>query len=379
MPETIEPVTPIVTTNVGGGHSLKQTKVLKRESGLELLRIIAMLLIVVHHVHLWGGISIATTWGQKLSELCGAGGKLGVNIFILISAYFMVNKKFKLTRILNTVLQATFYSLVIYALFTIFGDVEFTFTGFIYALFAVFYNKWWFVTAYLMLMLLSPALNIVLHAVDKKTLGLCLLGMASFTILFPYVSKILTDEIIETPYFTDIFFFSELYFIGGYIKLYGLNLKKRWVALITFVVLCFGLLVTYTGRLGGWREMGWQQGSLTNFVCAVGLLLIFKDFKFQSRVINTIASTTFGIYLIHENIYMRGWEYAFCRETFFAGVTSSALMFLLLTVTVFVFSAVIDFIRLQTIHRATNKFLKFVDQKIADRKVAKINDNNNNA
>ena len=80
----------------------------QRESGLELLRIIAMLLIVTHHVCYWGGVQGSTALEQVLMKCCGLGGRLGVNIFVLISAYFMVQKKFKLTRILNTILQTSF-------------------------------------------------------------------------------------------------------------------------------------------------------------------------------------------------------------------------------------------------------------------------------
>lgn len=62
------------------------------------------------------------------------------------------------------------------------------------------------------------------------------------------------------------------------------------------------------------RELYWNISSFSNFVGAVGLLLIFKDFKFKSRIVNGVAATTFGIFLIHENPYVRGWIYKFLRQ-----------------------------------------------------------------
>ncbi len=362
--ESLTPPEP-VSVNVGGGNPR-----LQRESGLELLRLIAMLLIVMHHVYLFGGITVATTLGQILYLFCGSGGKIGVSVFILISAYFMVNKPFKLTRILNIVLQTTFYAVVIYLLFTIFGNVKFTWKGLVFALLPVLYDQYGFVTGYIVMLLLSPVLNLVLHTVNKKTLGRSILGMIGFTILFPYCSFLLIGEIYDVPYLNEVIYFVELYCVGGYLKLYGINLSKAWgVVIITGVTLILGMVVNC---FDGWRELCLQCATLSNFVCAVGLLLICKDWKFQSRIVNVLASTTFGIYLIHENSYMRDWEYAFCRQTLFPHVTSAAAVFILMTVTIFVVALVIDLVRQQTIHRITNKCLQAVDRKFAKRKQQKV-------
>ena len=335
-----------------------QKQVLKRESGLELLRIITMFLIVMHHVFIHGEIGVGAEIFLSMF------GKLGVNIFVLISAYFMVNKPFKLTRILNLVLRTTFYSIMIYLVFLISGAIEFTFSDLIYALFPVLYLQWWFVTAFVLLMFLSPVLNLVLKSVDKKTLAQSIGLLVSFTILFPYVSKILTGDYFEVPYLNELFFFIELYCIGGYIRLYGLHVPKIWVIIITIIIILYGMIATCFEQLGGERELYLQISSLSNFIAAVGLLLIFKDFKFQSRIVNTIASTTFGIYLIHENVYMCVWEYSFLCKTIFPSVNSTGLLFFLVSITIFVACMIIDFICLQTVHRIGKKFLQFIDKKI---------------
>lgn len=69
-----------------------------RNSNLELLRIVSMILIIMHHYAVHGGFDLLNTeldlnriWIQILS----IGGKIGVNCFVLITGYFMINSKFK--------------------------------------------------------------------------------------------------------------------------------------------------------------------------------------------------------------------------------------------------------------------------------------------
>ena len=69
----------------------------ERQSGIELLRIVAMMLIIVHHL-------IMSTCGSKIdypfsggrgilfAGFCGF-GKVGVAIFFLITGYFLCGKK----------------------------------------------------------------------------------------------------------------------------------------------------------------------------------------------------------------------------------------------------------------------------------------------
>lgn len=343
------------------------TKITKpqRESGLELLRIIAMLLIVLHHVYYWGWLAANPTAEEGIFGLfCRQIGKFGVNVFVLISGYFMVNKRFKLTRVLNIVLQTTFYTFVIYLFFTLFGKVQFTWKGLIFSILPVLYEQYWFVTMYVILLLLSPILNLILHTFNQKTLGLGLLGLLAYTILFPYFSKILIGEFFESAFYNQIIFWIELYCVGGYLQLHGIKLPKMWVVIIMVVSIIYGIMIAC---FDGEREIR-SVTSWSNFAVAVGLLLIFKDFKFQSRIINTIATTTFGIYLLHENSYVRDWVYGFCQRTLFSSVSSPVLWVVLSTLTIFTVCMVIDFLRQQTIHRATNRFLQYVDQKLAQRK-----------
>lgn len=73
---------------------VKYVKKAPRQSNLELSRILAMYLIVMHHFSVHGGVSIWSgsaplSFNFYLDQLLSTGGKIGVNLFVLITGYFL--------------------------------------------------------------------------------------------------------------------------------------------------------------------------------------------------------------------------------------------------------------------------------------------------
>ena len=80
---------------------MNKTKV-QRNSNLEILRIIAMLFIIAHHfsVHGFGDVNFAISNANNyVIYFFGILGKIGVDVFIIISAYFMIDSKFNLKKL----------------------------------------------------------------------------------------------------------------------------------------------------------------------------------------------------------------------------------------------------------------------------------------
>ena len=105
----------------------------KRNSNIELLRIIAMFLIVLSHYAVHSGVNSASLpigFNRFLLEASGLGG-IGVILFVLITGYYCINKKnpFRLKRMLSMIFQVLFYSLALYLLFCILGAEKLTVTG----------------------------------------------------------------------------------------------------------------------------------------------------------------------------------------------------------------------------------------------------------
>jgi peptidoglycan/LPS O-acetylase OafA/YrhL len=87
-------------------------KVRTRKSNFELLRVIAMIMIIAHHFaghgiqHDLEGSTAYVIWrnGSLLNKivdcLFAPGGKIGVGIFFMLTGYFLINKRsFSLKKI----------------------------------------------------------------------------------------------------------------------------------------------------------------------------------------------------------------------------------------------------------------------------------------
>lgn len=96
-----------------------------RSSNFELLRIFCMLSIVAVH-YVWHGGSAASGSNIAAAYFLGNFAQIGVACFVLIGAWFLIDKEFSITRIFNLSKQITFYSLSIALLLFIIGMASYT-------------------------------------------------------------------------------------------------------------------------------------------------------------------------------------------------------------------------------------------------------------
>ena len=271
------------------------TKPLKvpRRSSLELLRIICMFFIVAHHFSVHGqyGDMEMSFFNEFIKHVLGAGGKLGVNVYVLISGYFLINSKFNVKRIIKTVLLTSFYSSIIYLIIALSTPgVSLSAGEFFESLFAIKNDEYWFVTCYVAMAILSPFINKLIHALGEKEHIILIVVLLLMQSALPH----------RDPYFnfSSTAWFITLYIIAGYLRLYPKKAfsNKRVVGILS-LVLCT--------VLGLWSA----TTKMSNIVClftSVVLFLFFNSLNIKTnRIINLISKTTFGIYLIHDNNYLR--------------------------------------------------------------------------
>ena len=89
----------------------------KRIVSIELLRILAMMMVVMLHYLSKGGLLTSLTeefsGGAYIAWLLEAFSIVAVNVYMLISGYFLVESGFKFGRLAELVCQVLFYSLLI--------------------------------------------------------------------------------------------------------------------------------------------------------------------------------------------------------------------------------------------------------------------------
>ena len=94
----------------------------KRDIGIEILRMLAMLLIVCQHFLNHGGIYKNAGENVFLLHLINQLFAPSVNIFVLISGYFSLNSHFKWQKPAGLYLQVIFYLLLMPLVGAAFGQ-----------------------------------------------------------------------------------------------------------------------------------------------------------------------------------------------------------------------------------------------------------------
>lgn len=350
-----------------------------RNSNFELLRILAILMIVGDHFSGYGKFNydIAEfSLNRFYIQFLEFGGKLGVCIFILISGYFLVNNNnIKISKVIKLWIQILFYSIIIYLIFVIFGLEPFSIKETVKYLLPISGFHWWFATTYLVLYLISPYLNILLHSMDKKTYQKMLFINTILWCLMPTFTGRFLDRSYLIP-------FIYLYLIAGYIRIWKddikINYKKCFLMALFVIILTFSSVIVFD-ILGSKINYFYIHAThfygmekLTTILTALFIFLGFKNININknfTKVINTISSATFGVYLLHENRLLRSfiWINTFHINKF--AHSNLLIPYSLLAIfTVYIICTLIELIRINLLEKnymkLINRFIPFINFKI---------------
>lgn len=343
------------------------------KSNFELLRIISMILIVAHHFSVHGGFiynSTTITINRLWIQFIQMGGKIGVNIFVIITGYFLVTmSSLKITKILMIWGQVFFYSVGIYLVFLGTGHIGLDIKELLKNMFPFIYQRWWFASTYIILYILSPFINKTLTNLSKKDYRFLVMIITVVTCIIPtfFIGS------FEVSNFT---WFVSLYIISGYIRIWedSNRIKSRYyfgmaacIALLTyFSVVLFDILGLSSSFFSMHATYFYGQNILPIFLISLFLFLGFKNIEMgYSKTINTISSATFGVYLIHENYLIREWIWKVVfKNSCYADSPTLILYSLLVIIIVFGISTIIDIIRIHCFEKCYYKNVIKIDKYI---------------
>ena len=148
----------------------------KRNSNLELLRVLAILSVMA--LHAFRHAAQGTVFDADLSLnyilaiLTSSWGCGGVDVFLIISAYFLLgSNRVKLEKVVKVVLVTDLYFAGTYLFSALMQWESFSARGLLRGLLSPVLNNYWFVTSYLFLYLIHPVLNQIIGRLDDKQLG----------------------------------------------------------------------------------------------------------------------------------------------------------------------------------------------------------------
>ena len=159
-----------------------QPRKAERESGLELLRILCMVFIVADHYAGQSGAAMYDTLPNALFfSALGAGSRLGCDLFVVLGAWFLCRQPFRTRRVLGLWLSLWLYTVPLTLICWCIPGSNVGLGTLRWAIFPVSTQQLWFVAQYILLLLLSPVLNLILRAVPRNGLRVLLVLTGVFS------------------------------------------------------------------------------------------------------------------------------------------------------------------------------------------------------
>ncbi len=356
-----------------GENVISADKRKDRQSNFELLRIVLMLMIVAHHFTLHGGYPYTSdfSWNKGFLMFFGAGGKIGVTVFLLISGYFLIKSGFTWRKLGRLVAQIWGYSLaIVAAAFCLHLPLGTEKELLLYFLPLGYMS--WFAHSYLILFVLVPFINKLLLRASKRQLQWFLLFGFLIWYVLPTVTSFMGHPIHIGKSTTIKFVY--VYIVGAYLQLYGAKLRIShglWKAAAVYISIVgldmlFRWLQILPVNEEAWliSDFGDMESPLA-LVASVVLFLAFRQMRVpQSKAINTIAATTFGIYLIHDSMLLRPfiWQEVLNGKDWYSS-PFFPLYAVVMVIVVFTVCGMIDFLRLKYLEPRYNRWVDILLKK----------------
>ena len=292
-----------------------------RLSGIELLKVIAIILIIFSHTV----PSYGTADRDAFIDLNFASsdfkvavlsyfiyfGQIGNAIFIVCSAYFLLDSKLVKGQKILYIIADSFIISVVYLCSFLIAGYSLTTAEILLQFIPIISRFSWFIGCYLIMYAVHPLLNKIIYSTQKRNLLLFNIFLFVMYSVFEFVGG---DE-MNMFYYTHLVGFICLYFYTGYVKLHMQNIlsksKLQAVILALSIAGLTGLfaLTEYVGlkvdalsdKMNHWDEIN------NPFMIGIAFssFALFSKLKFQNRFINYLSSLSLIVYMIHENKLFR--------------------------------------------------------------------------
>ena len=383
-----------------------------RDSNIELLRIVSMMLIILFHFSVHGPWPADGVLAADVAVgVLAFGGKLGVNCFVLITGYFMTRSSVRVASVARVVLETWFYSWGLLILFAVAQPELVTQARLEKAVLPLVSGEYWFVTNFVVLMVVSPFLNLLFDRLSRRGKSrLAAIGFVTISVL-PTLTTF-------NPLGSDLLWFFYLYLLGGWIrelmegaegadalasalardggdgaaadrdaawaKTTGASGALAWLDPARLTLRVGGGPMAVAGVLVSWAAIAaiccaqawfgfdrvnaqypvWQY-MIPTFLASTGMLVAFARLAMApSRTVNNLAKCALGVYLIHDNPFVRAWLWPHFAAVYALGPAAIIGASLLAAVGVYAFGAAADSLRIALLEKPLFRWLnsRFGDQ-----------------
>ena len=275
-----------------------------RNSGHELLRLIAMYMIVLIHANMFLGNFCTGIYYVFFNGLVNGICNIGVTCFILISGYYGV--KFDIKKLVKMECMMITLSLLETCMLIIAFPEQMQGAAMLEQLvksvFPFITRKYWFYSCYVCLMLFSGYIQKFVEFLDREMFKRLLLLMIILFSVFPtlFYFELVPDNgkgIVQMVM---------VYMMGRFIRMYHDIKIPRGRTCILFILLWIinGISHEIPIQVGGIYHHLCKDNSITNLIMAVLLFYLFKGMNFRSGIINKVASYTFAVFALNNSLVL---------------------------------------------------------------------------
>lgn len=306
----------------------------ERNSNYELMRIVSMFMIVVYHIIMHGHVfsNYQNEGAILVTKFIFFMTVVHVNSFVLVSGYFQCNSKFKQSKLWSIINQSLFYRIVIMSIFILMGLVNLNKVEIFKEVAIIDITEYWFIKTYLFLYCLTPFINKFIEALNKKSYQKLLILLL---VLFSIIPTVTGGGTFDNSGYS-LYSFIFLYLVGSYFRKYPLKemyifrpMSKRLYQIFMIVIfitacslnfiltnymdkisdinLILGELNSYTGR----ASIAYSNPLI--IIQTIAYFEFFSTLNIKNKIINKIASLTLGVYMIHDNNFVRANIYKWLK------------------------------------------------------------------
>ncbi len=284
-----------------------------RQYGLDILRIMSMVLITVIHYVAYSGIMSQpdiTVYNRAILSVFSGLSVVAVNIFILITGYFSYQKLPNIKRVVALWVQVIVVGIIATLIAAIALKKQIGITTLLKTIFPFSTMHYWFFTMYIILMLASPILNLVISKLDEvQQKMVCIIGF--FVLCVFLTSNPFIDDIYYIASSRGIVWLSYLYFVGAGIKKYNWNFLGKFNLLTVLCLLFAVCILKYLQKDSVGNCILLDANAVLPFALSLLLFILFRNIhiksKFIGNVISKLSACSFLVYIIQEHNVLRDW------------------------------------------------------------------------
>lgn len=291
-----------------------------RNSAIEILRIVSMFFIIMHHACISNSQAIfkePLSTNSFFAVLWGGWGALGAALFFVISAWYMLDEEyiFSIRSLFKVILETIIFAIIAVVITGILGIQYIGVKTIIKSILSPILNTYWFATVYILLYLLLPFIRKCMNMLSDKELYVLVVLLTIFIPLFRSGISMAPIGSLDLAIYIAV--------LVAWVKR-----KKEWFSKCANKGLAFNVILIIGGylasKLFGLENYAYEilinRYSVFSIFGAIFLFFLFEKKQFRSnRVVNLCAKSMFGIFILHScpDIALWLWDELFLIHTYY--------------------------------------------------------------